>query len=78
MFAEAEAETRKNIELKEGVMPNRFFDSLLGDHGKALDWLERCADLRSEILVDLNIDPRFDSLRNEPRFKNLLKRVGLI
>jgi len=55
-----------------------FFYALLGDHGKALDWLERCADLRSEILVDLNIEPRFVPLRNEPRFKNLLKRVGLI
>ncbi len=50
----------------------------LGQKAEALDWLEKAADERCPLVVYLKTDPRFDSLRGEPRFSALLKRVGLI
>jgi TolB-like protein/Flp pilus assembly protein TadD len=47
----------------------------LGDHGAALDWLERAADARDVQLLLLRTDPRFDPVRNEARFRSLLGRI---
>jgi TolB-like protein len=49
----------------------------LGDTAQALAWLEKAYDDRSFFLVSLNVDPRFDHLRAEPRFRALVQRVGL-
>lgn len=48
----------------------------LGDHPRALDWLERAYDDRSDWIMQLNVDPEFDSIRAEPRFKELLRRAA--
>lgn len=44
---------------------------------EALQWLEKGYVERSDLLVYLNVDPRLDSLRSDPRFQDLLRRVGL-
>jgi tetratricopeptide (TPR) repeat protein len=49
----------------------------LGDHDHAFSCLERAYDSRSEALVWLKVDPRLDRLRSDPRFTDLLQRVGL-
>jgi len=49
----------------------------LGQRDDALDWLERAVEERDGWLVYLNTYPRFDTLREEPRFKTILQRVGL-
>jgi tetratricopeptide (TPR) repeat protein len=49
----------------------------LGDRDRALECLERAYDIRSEALVWLKVDPRLDPLRDDPRFLDLLRRVGL-
>jgi tetratricopeptide (TPR) repeat protein len=50
----------------------------LGDVDRALDWLERSAEVRdSNIALYLLTDPLLDRLRPDPRFKRLLRRVGL-
>ena len=46
-----------------------------GDTSLALDWLERGLRENSFYLVFLNVDPMFDPLRNEPRFKAILARM---
>jgi serine/threonine-protein kinase len=49
----------------------------LGDKERAMQWLERAYDERSDGLVFLKVDPRLDRLRPDPRFVNLVRRVGL-
>jgi tetratricopeptide (TPR) repeat protein len=49
----------------------------LGDKEQALALLERAYADRSMLLTFLKVDPKFDSLRSDPRFKDLLRRVGL-
>jgi len=47
-----------------------------GDHAEALDWLERAFDVRDPQLLGIGT-PMFDSLRSEPRYQLLLRRIGL-
>jgi tetratricopeptide (TPR) repeat protein len=49
----------------------------LGDNEKALCWLERAGEERYFRVLTIKIDPRFDSLRSESRFKALLAEMGL-
>ena len=49
----------------------------LGDKEQALASLERGYEKREVDLAALKIEPRFDSLREEPRFERLLRRLGL-
>ncbi len=48
----------------------------LGDKDQAFAWLDKAYDDHSEYLMWLNYDPRFDSLRSDPRFAELAKRVA--
>ena len=49
----------------------------LGDPSQAFAWLDKAFRARNWELVQLKVDTRFDSLRNDPRFVELLKRIGL-
>jgi tetratricopeptide (TPR) repeat protein len=49
----------------------------LGQTSKALDWLERAADERYTGLMHLKLDPLYDRLRDEPRFRAVLKQTNL-
>jgi DNA-binding winged helix-turn-helix (wHTH) protein/TolB-like protein/Flp pilus assembly protein TadD len=49
----------------------------LGNKEKALELLEQAYQERFGLLVYLKIEPRFDGLREEPQFKDLLRRIGL-
>jgi len=44
---------------------------------EALRWLERAYQERSNWLIYLKLDPRFDRLRSERRFADLARRIGL-
>jgi TolB-like protein len=49
----------------------------LGVKDEAFAWLEKAYEERSEHLTMLKVDPLLDSLRPDPRFANLVRRVGL-
>lgn len=49
----------------------------LGDKEQAFRWLEKAYHDRTDHLLYLRIDPDLDSLRSDPRFQDLVRRVGL-
>jgi tetratricopeptide (TPR) repeat protein len=49
----------------------------LGDYEQAFAWVERAAQEQSNILEYVKVHPFFDPLRGDPRFKELIHRVGL-
>ncbi len=49
----------------------------LGEKDQALAWLEKAYQDRSFYLTWLKVDPELDSLRSDPRFQDLMRRVGL-
>ena len=49
----------------------------LGEKSTALDWLDRAYKERNDRLVYLGVDPMADTLRSEPRFTQLLHKIGI-
>ena len=49
----------------------------LGDNEQALAWLERAYEEQSNMLQLIKVHPYFDPLRSDPRFVDLVHRVGL-
>jgi DNA-binding winged helix-turn-helix (wHTH) protein/TolB-like protein/cytochrome c-type biogenesis protein CcmH/NrfG len=49
----------------------------VGNQNLALDCLEKAYQSREGALRNIKVDPRLDSLRLNPRFEDLLRRVGL-
>lgn len=48
----------------------------LGENEQAMNWLEKALQDRVHWLVWIRLDPRWDPLRDEPRFKKIVSRVG--
>lgn len=48
----------------------------MGDKKAALSWLEKAYEEKSAWLAWINVEPRFDPLREEPRFKELIGKIG--
>jgi TolB-like protein/DNA-binding winged helix-turn-helix (wHTH) protein/Tfp pilus assembly protein PilF len=49
----------------------------LKENEKALDWLDKAYQDRSNPLIFLKVDPELDPLRSSPRFQDLQRRIGL-
>jgi TolB-like protein/Tfp pilus assembly protein PilF len=49
----------------------------LGEKDEALTWLEKGYEERAFQMQFLNVDPRFDTIRSDPRFAELVRRIGL-
>jgi TolB-like protein/DNA-binding winged helix-turn-helix (wHTH) protein/Flp pilus assembly protein TadD len=49
----------------------------LGENEKAMDWLEKSYEDRSNAIIFLKVDPDFDGLRSNPRFQVLVRRLAL-
>ncbi|MGH9755415.1 MAG: TPR end-of-group domain-containing protein, partial [Blastocatellia bacterium] len=48
----------------------------LGENDQAFEWLEHAYLDRSGWMIYLKVEPMLDSLRSDPRFIDLLRRVG--
>jgi len=53
------------------------FNARLGNKDKAFEYLEKSYQKREWLIPFLEVEPQLDSLRDDPRFDELLKRVGL-
>jgi serine/threonine-protein kinase len=49
----------------------------LGENDQAIEWLYRAYEARTDWPFYLPVDPVTDSIRSDPRFKELLAMVGL-
>jgi hypothetical protein len=52
-------------------------EKALGERDQAFGWLEKACDDHSSWLIFLGVDPRFDPVRADPRFKEIMRRIGL-
>jgi len=65
-----------------GEQPISSFDICLihlalGDNDRAIEWLERAYEERSDHVPYLQANPRLDPLRSDPRFQEILRRMNL-
>lgn len=49
----------------------------LKENDQGFQWLEKAYEYKHSLLAYLKIRPEFESVRDDPRFKDMLKRVGL-
>ena len=79
------AGARKALADLQHVAQSRYVSSLyfaaiylgLGEKSTALDWLDRAYQEHNDRLVYLGVDPIADPLRSEPRFTQLLHKIGI-
>jgi eukaryotic-like serine/threonine-protein kinase len=65
---------------KQKYVPSYFFAGIhigLGEDDRAIEYLEKSYEERSHWLIYLHLDPSMDGLRSDPRFQNVLGRIGL-
>ena len=48
----------------------------IGETEEAFAWLERGYRGRDPVMIGLKANPNFDPLRSDPRFDDLLRRIG--
>lgn len=79
------AETEKLLAEMQRLAQDRYVDpylfaivySGLGEKDTAFHWLEKAVEVRSKEIPLLKVEPKLDSLRSDPRFAALLKKVRL-
>jgi TolB-like protein/DNA-binding winged helix-turn-helix (wHTH) protein/Tfp pilus assembly protein PilF len=76
---------RRTLENYRESAKSRYVPSVLvaeacvrvGDKDSAFEWLERGFEERDDLMIDLKVEPVFDGLRSDPRFQDLIRRVGI-
>jgi hypothetical protein len=48
----------------------------MGEDIKAMDWLEKSYISKEKKLVYVNVEPKFKGIRNNSRFKHLIKQMN--
>ncbi len=48
----------------------------LDERGNALEWLEKAYEQRDPKMTVLKVEPKWNNLRNEPRFIDLMRRMN--
>jgi TolB-like protein/DNA-binding winged helix-turn-helix (wHTH) protein/Flp pilus assembly protein TadD len=49
----------------------------MGDKQCAFEWLEKSFQERDDLMINLKVEPVFDGLREDQRFQDLVRRVGI-
>jgi serine/threonine protein kinase/Tfp pilus assembly protein PilF len=74
-FVALREEQAKHIYVDPALIARRH--ALLGEKDQAFAWLEKAYSEKSAQLRYLKVSPELDSLRSDPRYADLLKRMGL-
>ncbi len=76
----AEANVEKLLKLsEERFVPASHIAIIyagLGERAKALDWLEKAFEQRDPKMAFLKVEPKWNGLRSEPRFIELMRRMN--
>jgi TolB-like protein/DNA-binding winged helix-turn-helix (wHTH) protein/Flp pilus assembly protein TadD len=59
-----------------GLYPAAVYSGL-GDKDNAIRWLTKAVEDRSDYCLFLPLEPEAENLRNDPRFQQLVRRIGL-
>jgi hypothetical protein len=51
--------------------------TLKGDRSLALDWLEKSYQHHDYWMLYINVDPEYDAIRSDPRFQEIIHRLGV-
>jgi hypothetical protein len=51
--------------------------AMLGEKDRAFEWLEKAFAEHDNAITYIEIDSFFDNLKSDPRFADLLRRIGL-
>jgi TolB-like protein/DNA-binding winged helix-turn-helix (wHTH) protein/Tfp pilus assembly protein PilF len=65
---------------KQRYVPALYFGAIyigLGDADAGMSWLEKAYREHSDYLIYLNVDPMADTLRSNPRFQAVLRKIGI-
>jgi len=88
-FAEAlagqKAEAQKTLKALKERSAHEYIDPALialiyialGEKNQAFIWLDKAYAARSSWMTWLKVEPKFDSLRSDARFTDLMRRVGI-
>jgi serine/threonine-protein kinase len=84
-LAGREAEARRTLEEKilyqneEELTPTALarIYTALGEKDRAFEYLERAFDIQDFGLPFIGVDPSYDPLRDDPRFDDMIRRLGL-
>jgi tetratricopeptide (TPR) repeat protein len=79
------AEARKVIDEMQALAAQRYIEPIfvawvyvgLAEKDHVFEWLEKAYADHSWSLVFLKVDPRWDPIRSDPRFADLLRRINL-
>ena len=65
---------------KDKLSPYRLSEVYvtLGDYNLALDELDKAYQTRDLHMFEIKVDPGFNPIKNQPRFNNLLTKMGLL
>jgi len=72
---ELNKEKFKQGKISAGVIAIQY--ALLGENEEALKWLEQSYENREDAMAWLKVEPAWIPLRSDPRFQDLMRRVGL-
>jgi TolB-like protein/DNA-binding winged helix-turn-helix (wHTH) protein/Tfp pilus assembly protein PilF len=76
-WAKALKSSKNPREAEEAAYVLAWAYARLGETDPTLEWLEKAYDARPFFLPFIGVEPLFDPMRSQPRFQELLRRIGL-